>query len=142
MPSMNLHCPSISTNLHRPSVRLVPPPDAPTSHARSCAPPPHTSPAHQPPLKPRSLDHSATLASPASAARHGLPHLNLHLTPLPASLHIQKSRPALTGSALTHASTTCSPTTTTASPSHAPQEGPLHPCNIPKSHLRFETLTS
>jgi hypothetical protein len=34
---------------------------------------------------------------------------------------------ALTGSALTRASTTCSPTTTTASPSHAPQEGPLHP---------------
>jgi hypothetical protein len=90
-------------------------------------PNPPTSPAHPPPLKPRSLAHSTTLDSPASAARHGLPHLNLHLTPLPASLHIQKPRPALTGSALTRASTTCSPTTTTASPSHAPQEGPLHP---------------
>jgi hypothetical protein len=37
LPSMNLHRPSISSNLHRSSVRLVPPPDPPTSHVHSCA---------------------------------------------------------------------------------------------------------
>lgn len=37
---MNLRRPSISSNLHRPSVRFVAPPDPPTSHVRSCAPTP------------------------------------------------------------------------------------------------------
>jgi hypothetical protein len=40
LPSMNLRRPSISSNLHRPSMRLVPPPDPPTSHVRLCAPTP------------------------------------------------------------------------------------------------------
>jgi hypothetical protein len=75
LPSMNLHRLSISSNPHRPSVRLFP--RLIGQHPTSVrVPRPPASPAHPPPLKPRSVAHPATRASPASAARHGLPHLN------------------------------------------------------------------